>query len=113
MDLRNGSMRDTHGATPNGAALAAVLAAGIGALAMGLFVLANEAGIFTAPSLYGPTGGLSGRSTFAVVTWLAGWAILHARWRHRDVAIGPVWRWTLVLVALGVVLTFPPVWSLL
>jgi len=53
--------------TPNGGALAAVLAAGIGALAMGLFVIANEAGIFAAPSLHGPSGGLSGRSTFAVI----------------------------------------------
>jgi hypothetical protein len=47
---------------PNGATLAAVLAAGIGAFAMGVFVIANEAGIYAAPSLYGPAGGLSGRS---------------------------------------------------
>ena len=99
--------------TPNGGALAAVLAAGIGAFALGLFVVANEAGIFAAPSLYGPTGGLSGRATFAVVTWLVAWGILHARWRARELAAGRVLRWTLVLVGLGVVMTFPPVWGLL
>ena len=106
-------VREGHSVTPNGGALAAVLAAGVGALAMGLFVIANEAGLFAAPSLYGPTGGLSGRSTFAVVTWLAAWAILHARWSNRTLASTRVLGWALVLVGLGVIMTFPPVWSLL
>ncbi len=107
------AVRAGHAVLPNGAALAAVLAAGIGAVALGLFVVADEAGIFTAPSLYGPTGGLSGRSTFAVVTWLIAWGILHARWRDRDVAAGRVLTGALVLVGLAVVMTFPPVWRLL
>lgn len=107
------AMRAGRAVTPNGGALAAVMAAGIGAFAMGVFVLANEAGIFAAPSLYGPSGGLSGRSTFAVVTWLVAWAILNARWRAQDVAPGRVLTWTLVLVGLGVLMTFPPVWGLL
>jgi hypothetical protein len=96
----------------NGAALAAMLGAGIGSFAMGAFVLANEAGVFTAPSLYGPAGGLSGRSTFAVVVWLAAWGILHARWRDRNIAPAPVAVWTLLLVAFAVVATFPPVWGI-
>ncbi|MCC7043979.1 MAG: hypothetical protein IT183_08955 [Acidobacteria bacterium] len=96
----------------NGAALAAVLGAGIGSFAMGVFVLANEAGVFTAPSLYGPAGGLSGRSTFAAIAWLAAWGMLHARWRNRNVAPVPVAFWTLLLVGLAVVATFPPVWGI-
>jgi hypothetical protein len=111
--MESNPVRTGQGVMTNGAALAAVLAAGIGAFAMGVFVIASEAGIFTAPSLYGPTGGLSGRSTFAVVTWLAAWGVLHSRWRDRNVAIGKVLTWTLALVALAVVLTFPPVWGLL
>lgn len=97
----------------NGAAMAAILAAGIGSLAMGVFVLANEAGVFAAPSLYGPAGGLSGRSTLAVVVWLAAWGILHARWQGRTVASRRVFGWTLGLIAIAVVATFPPVWTLL
>ena len=97
----------------NGGALAAVLAAGIGAFAMGLFVILNEAKLFVAPSLYAPAGGLSGRSTFAVIAWLIAWAVLHARWRTREVAAGKVFAWTLVLVALAAVMTFPPLWGLL
>jgi hypothetical protein len=103
----------TAARTLNGAAFAAVMAGGIGAFVMGLVVILNEAGLFTAPSLYGPTGGLSGRSTIAVVIWLIAWAILHTRWRDRDVAPGRVLTWTLVLTGLGVLLTFPPVWGLL
>lgn len=98
---------------PNGSALAAVLAAGIGSVAMGVFVLANEAGLFVAPSLYAPAGGLSGRSTFAVLVWLVAWGVLHARWRGHDVAASRIFAWTLLLIAAGLLATFPPVWSLL
>ena len=102
-----------HAYPPNGAGLAAVLAAGIGTLALGAFVLLNEAGVFAAPALYAPAGGLSGRATFAVVVWLAAWATLHARWREREMNVGPVSAWALLLIALGLLATFPPLWSLL
>lgn len=98
-------------ATANGAALAAFLSAGIGAFAMGFFVLANEAGIFAAPALYGPAGGLSGRTTFATAAWLVAWFVLHRLWRERQLAPGRVNAATLVLIALGLVGTFPPVWA--
>jgi hypothetical protein len=98
--------------TTNGAALAAYLGAGIGAFAMGLFVVLNEAGIFAAPALYGPAGGVTGRTAFAVVTWLIAWAVLHQRWKNREVAAGRIHALTLSLILLGIVLTFPPVWSI-
>ena len=98
---------------PNGSGLAAVLAAGIGSFAMGAFVLANEAGLFVAPSLYPPAGGLSGRSTFAVLVWLGAWGVLHARWRGRDLSTSAILGWALLLIAVGLVATFPPVWGLL
>ena len=105
--------RQGAAATANGAAMAAVLAAGIGALAMGMFVILNAAGIFSAPSLYGPVGGLSGRSSVAVVGWLITWAALHWRWRGRDLAPRKILGWTMLLIALAVAMTFPPVWGLL
>ncbi len=97
----------------NGSALAAVLAAGIGAAAMGLAVLLNEAGIFAAPSLYAPAGGLSGRAAIAVIAWLIAWGLLHRRWKGREVAVQRVFVWTLALVGFAVLATFPPVWGLL
>ena len=96
----------------NGAALAAFLGAGIGALAMGAFVLLNEAGVFAAPSLYAPAGGVSGRTTFAVLAWLIAWAVLHVRWKNRQIDARRVFLVTLVLTALGLIGTFPPVWGL-
>lgn len=96
----------------NGPTMAAALAAGIGAFAVGLFVILNEAGIFSAPTLHGGAGGVSGRTTFAVVTWLIAWAILHRRWRDRQVEAGPIFAATLVLIALAVLATFPPVWAI-
>lgn len=102
--------------TIDGASLAAVLAAGIGALALGLFVILHVAGLYSAPELYGPAGGVSGRTTFAVVVWLLAWALLHRRWAAEVPASDRLTRVivaTLVLVALGLVATFPPLWELL
>jgi hypothetical protein len=96
---------------PNGSAVAAFLGAGIGALAMGVVVLINEAGLFAAPALYGPAGGVSGRTTLAVMVWLVAWVVLHNRWKGRELAPGRIYLTTLGLIALSVVATCPPVWG--
>ncbi|HUF25412.1 MAG TPA: hypothetical protein VMM18_00420 [Gemmatimonadaceae bacterium] len=98
---------------PNGPAWAALLSAGIGAFATGLIVVLNEIGLFTAPALYAPAGGVSGRTTFAVLIWLVAWAVLHARWKEREIDSVRVASATLLFVVLGIVGTFPPLWSLL
>jgi hypothetical protein len=98
--------------TPNGAALAAFLGAGIGACAVGLFVILNETGLFAAPALYGPAGGVSGRTTLAAIVWLVAWGTLHYQWRGRELDPGRTVGLTLVLIAVGLFLTFPPVWGL-
>lgn len=108
MEGSDGSVGQT-----NGAAMAAFLAAAVGAFAMGFVVILNEAGLYSAPSLYGPAGGVSGRTTFAAVAWLVAWWLLHRRWRSREVAPSRILRMVVVLVAVGLILTFPPFWSLL
>lgn len=100
-------------ARANGAAMASFLAAGIGAFAMGAFVVLNEAGVFAAPTLYGPAGGVTGRTTFATLGWLIAWGVLHWRWRSREIAPRRVHTATLILAGVGVLGTFPPVWALL
>lgn len=74
--------------------------------------LISKAGLFAAPALYAPAGGVSGRTTFAAVTWLIGWAVLHRRWKDRQLEPSRIFMATLVLIALGIVLTFPPVWQI-
>ena len=97
----------------NGAALASFLAAGIGAFAIGVIVILNEAGLFAVPALYAPTGGVSGRTTLAVVIWLISWAVLHRRWKNRQIESRRVPFLSVILIGLGILLTFPPVWKLL
>ncbi len=106
------TMDDKRQEVANGAALASFLGAGIGAFAVGLFVVVNEAGLFAAPALYGPAGGVSGRTTFAAATWLIAWAVLHRQWKDRQFESNRVFAATLVLIALGFVLSFPPVWRI-
>lgn len=97
----------------DGSAMASFLSAGIGAFAMGVIVLLNEAAIFTAPSLYAPAGGVSGRTTFATLVWLIAWGLLHNRWKGRVIAARRIYPVTLILIGLGILATFPPVWGLL
>lgn len=102
--------QDSDRTVGNGAALAAFLGASIGAFAMGLLVILNEAAVFSAPPLYAPAGGVTGRTTFAAVTWLIAWAVLHNRWKGRQIEARRVHILTMILIGLGVLLTFPPVW---
>ena len=99
---------------PNGFGGAALLASGIGAIALAGFAIAadHNASFKSRMIFYRPTGQLSGVTTSAIVIWLVTWAILNWRWRKRDVALGRVAAVSLLLLALGLVLTFPPVGDL-
>ena len=97
----------------NGSAMAAFFAGGVGAAVMGVVVILNEAGIFAAPAVYGPAGGVSGRTTLATMAWLVVWGVLHHRWKGREIAPGRIYPVVLMLIGLGMVATFPPVWRLL
>ena len=99
-------------AVANGAALAAFLAAGIGAFALGTIVVLDATGLFAAPALYAPAGGVTGRTTLAAAVWLIGWAVLHRRWKDRQIEARAVYPLGLLLIGVGILLTFPPVWRL-
>jgi hypothetical protein len=94
---------------PNGAACAAILAAGLGSALYGLIVLlaeSNEA-FRSLMILNTAVGPLSGKSTFGVLAWLAVWGVLHLLWRNKNLNFARVWTATLVLIGLSLVLTFP------
>jgi hypothetical protein len=97
----------------NGSAMAALLSAGIGSFAMGAVVLLNEAQLIVVPPLYAPAGGVSGRTTLATAIWLIAWALLHNRWKAREIAPERVGALALIAIALGVLGTLPSVWALL
>ena len=100
------------GASPvaNGPVAAALLACGIGCFTLGALAVAGDGSRRLAALLnfYNPTGPLAGVTTVAIVTWLVVWAILAARWRAKQIAFGRVSAAAYVLLALGLLLTFPP-----
>ena len=114
------SQTEEHGTAaepqlPNGPAAAAILAAGIGCAVLGVLSLAGDASKAVAKllSFYNPSGPLSGVTTVAILVWLVVWFILAARWRTRTVGIGKVNATAFLLLALGILLTFPPFADLL
>ena len=99
---------------PNGPGAAAILAAGVGSAAIGVLALGTE----LSPALrgllnfYNPVGPLSGKTTVTIIVWLVAWYALSRLWRQKTVAMGPVNVAALVLLGIGFLLTFPPVWYL-
>ncbi len=99
----------TYTDKPEGPISAAIIAAGVGALALGLFTtLAEASNSFNDWLRWSDdVGPLSGKTILAVIVWLVAWAVLHAALRkslyetRRALIVG------VILIALGVVGTFP------
>jgi hypothetical protein len=96
-----------------GSIAAAIMASAVGAVALGTLVLLNELELFTSPILFEPAGGLSGRSTLAVVVWLLAWVGLNRMWRGKYLDFGQVLRVSLILIGLSLLALLPAVWHLL
>lgn len=96
---------------PNGAGAAAILAAGIGSFLLSVFaILGDQSSFFKRIFVfYTPTGPLSGVTTCAIVAWLAVWFLLDRIWRRRDVPVGRISTGAIILLVLGLLLTFPPI----
>jgi hypothetical protein len=96
---------------PNGAAAAALLAAGAGSFLLAVLALIADkaAAIKSWMIFYRPTGPLSGVTTTAIVLWLLIWFLLHALWQKKGVSIRPVIVFAFTLLGLAIALTFPPI----
>ena len=108
------TMPDTDRA-PNGPGAAAILAAGAGSAALGVFALASDTwpAINAAFVIWVPTGALSGVTTAAIAVWLVFWLVLARYWAARDVNLGRVNLGAFAMLAMGVLLTFPPLMDML
>ncbi|HEX8690243.1 MAG TPA: hypothetical protein VF729_08360 [Solirubrobacterales bacterium] len=100
-------------ATPskaNGPAVAVTIAAGIGALVLGIFTLLSEAseGVHEFLEFSERVGPLSGKTVFGAGAFLLSWGGLHVALRDREVDWRPAIGVFLVLLAAALVLTFPP-----
>lgn len=94
---------------PTGPVAAALLAAGIGAVVLGFLTTLNEASADVHDFLEFDegVGPLSGKTVIAGAAYFVSWALLHAVWRRRNLALPPILITTGVLIALGVLGTLP------
>lgn len=94
---------------PEGPVAAAIIAAGIGCLALGIFTTLSEASesfhdFFDWSARVGP---LSGKTISAVGVWLIAWAVLHFVMRAKPYETRRAMVISLVLIGLGFLGTFP------
>jgi hypothetical protein len=94
---------------PFGPVAAVFLATGIAAVVLGLLTVLAEAseGISDALQWNARVGPLSGKTIGAVVVFAIVWVVLHQVWKTKDPDPRKVFLWTWILLAVGVLLTFP------
>jgi hypothetical protein len=99
---------------PEGPISAAIIAGGIGALALGVVTALAEASTRVADGLEWSkrVGPLSGKTIVAVIVWLVAWGVLHLVYRNRPLETRRALFVALVLIALGVLGTFPKFFQL-
>ena len=95
---------------PEGPVAAALLAAGVGSLVLAILVVIAEANESFATSLaYSErVGPLAGKTIWAIVAFLLSWAVLTVALRGRDVNLRTVLLISGIMLALGLLFTFPP-----
>jgi hypothetical protein len=100
----------------NGPVAAALLAGGIGSAAMGLITLIYEIDDKSAFSKSmgwsKAVGGLSGKSSWAIIIFFVAWAILHYIWKDKDTDFARISSIAIALLFVGLLGTFPPFWHL-
>ena len=114
------SVQPVETTKPNGPVAAAFLAAAIGCLVLGVIVALNEAGILTGAVLdfaknYGigsGVGPLSGKVILSSIAFLGSWGILGYAWRRREMNFNRVFAASLLILAIGFALTFPPIFEI-
>src|SRR6266568_3552502 len=106
--------RITFADRPEGPIAAAIIAGGIGAAALGVVTTLAEASTRVSDWLAWSdrVGPLSGKTIMAVVVWLVAWAVLHVALRGRPYETRRALVVSLVLIALGVLGTFPTFFQL-
>lgn len=94
---------------PEGPVAAAIIAAGVGAVALGFFTTLVEisAGAKNWLQWNDRVGPLSGKTIMAVIVWLIAWAGLHLYYRNKAIETRTALIVGLILIGVGVVGTFP------
>jgi hypothetical protein len=88
-----------------------MIASGIGSLVLGIAIVLAEvnADIKTFLTWSSGVGPLSGKTGVAVVAFVVSWVVLHYAFQRKAISLTASFVVTLVLLVLGLLLTFPPV----
>ena len=99
---------------PNGPVLAALVAGGLGSATIGLMTVLAEASepIKNALNWWNPAGPLTGKSLVGVIVFFASWIVLHLILRGKNVNFARAVTIAFILLALGLLGTFPPFFEL-
>ena len=92
---------------------ASMIAAGVGSLVLGIGVVLAEtnADIKKFLNWVGPVGPLSGKTGLSVIAFILSWVILHYAFQRRAISLTRSFIVTIVLLVLGLALTFPPIFT--
>jgi hypothetical protein len=106
-------MTDKKSTLPTGPAAAAMIASGIGTLFIGLMTTGAvlSEGLKTFLNWWNPAGPLTGKTGIGILAWLISWVLLNTIWKNKDYELSKAFTITLVLIGLGLALTFPPVFE--
>src|SRR6266508_2312691 len=109
MGTESTAERAVERARPFGPVAAALLAAGIGSLVLGILTTIAEAtaSFADALALNDRVGPLSGKTIYAVAAWVVAWIILGIALRRKDPSPGGMFTLTAILVLLGFLGTLP------
>jgi len=99
---------------PEGPISAAIIAAGVGATALGFFTTLAEASEGVADWLRwsDAVGPLSGKVIMSLLVWLVAWAVLHFALRRSRYETTRAFGIAVILIILGVIGTFPTFFQL-
>jgi hypothetical protein len=95
---------------------AAFLGVGLGSFLFGLIVLIAEskagAGFSAALNIVKPVGALSGKTTLGVIAFVLSWIGFRFVFKNRAIKLSTVFTISIVLLVLGFLMSFPPVFEL-
>jgi hypothetical protein len=102
-----------NGTRIDGPPAASLVAAGVGAFILGLFVTLAEAstGVKDWLQWNDRVGPLSGKTILAVIAYFATFALLGLAWRRKTFALRSILLMAGILVLLGLLFTFPPIFQ--
>ena len=103
-----------HAEKPSGPAFAAIVAAGLAFALLGVVTTLAEVfdGFGDWLAFSGRVGMLSGETIIAIAVYIVSWAGLGLFWRRSDPSLVPVAVVTALLIAVGLLGTFPPFFRL-